>query len=720
MPPIRSLKTDGTKLIPAGRFNLGPAKPSNSFVDVPEKRARDTILIRHPIVRSVTAITKPSNLNITDESLPFIIVDKPITISSVFKDSNNPSISWKFPTIEISPYNNTVFYYEEILSTKAEKQGYEGYVILKYLFKRESASLNIKVIPIKLKEVILLLKAGKESIRINGIIDEEVSCIRFQLINEAVKIAFTNLISNLESNSCSLLLYFDFKGNYTSTDRFRFARKINTQIISDINPLRLNPRKIELKTAISRMINFTRKGLIQKVVINKGLTVPAEKPLVESQRRIIKHASVKTTFLLRHSQILHYPLGTSISDSLYKTSSGGFITNPFNLNQDYSEFQQIFLPEISFDKVAVYKSLLQPNTFLLIAKNYYLTRTEDTFDPCILSIFHAFEEGTSTSQDISEIEFQFAIGPEISQYDLAKLKYHLYKNQYIEKSTVDFVNDIRFLFPQDLDAKYEIMGNQFLQKSEVTIDGKYFIFSLFTDNLAEASILINSLNNSCSQFANIAFRHKEIADSSIVDINIEKTIGDVISGKIENENLLIENLSLSECKVKGLLTIDTQNNFEFNQTYFENFEILKSGEKKSITTSSVMNSYQTGKLKNVLFDYESIENLSKEFEQIVSQSTDYNRYITIKFDSQKDKTAKIQLKITVVVTANNFSFVKLKSDFKVPFLFNFIITNTSNNSSTELNIEIEYFDNNDNIYEEKSIVFKYGNSATLTVPPCDS
>lgn len=734
MPPIKTLKIEGGKIVPANRFNLGPAKPSTSFLGFLKDTLKEVItsvLIEHPFVKSVTVEDKPATLvnqpEITvavDEQLPFINTESQITLESEFKDFHHANKTWVFPKIELTPFNNSVFYYEEILSEKGLPQGYEGYVNLKYIIIPKPGSDTFRNIPLNLKEAVLNLKAGSEPIKISGIIDKGNSSIRFNLMNEALKIAFFNLISEFESKRCSLVLYFDFKGYCTSKGTFRFARKINPELLSRRKLTRMNGPAINTTVKNAQLISFSRKSLAMNVPLKKMvISTPLRRNNLEVQpvekvnpEITVQPTTIKTTFLLLHSQTIHFALGTNASACLFKTSSGGITANPFNLNPGYSEFCQIFLPEIEFNKVAIYKSMVQPNTFLLIAKNYYLTRTEDTLDPCILSIFHASEEGTSTSLEISEIEFQFAIGPDLSNYELAWLKYLLMKNQQIEMKTGDFMNDINFIFPQDVEAEFQVIGNQFLQKSDVSVDGKYFVFSLFTENLSEASILINSLNNAASQYANITFRYKEIADTSTIDINIEKTIGDVISSQIENDNLTIQNLSLSECKLRKALSIDTNNNFAFNQTYFNNFDTLQSGDKKTIPLSSFIQSTQTGTIKAILFDLESIENLSKEFEQIASQTTDYNRYVTIKFDNQKSRTEKIQLQIVVEATGNVFRFVRLKNDFKTPFLFNFIILNSVDAGSSKLIIDSEYHDANDNVTSKQQLLFDFSKSSILTIP----
>ena len=192
--------------------------------------------------------------------------------------------------------------------------------------------------------------------------------------------------------------------------------------------------------------------------------------------------------MLKINKTVNYPRLPNADPRLYQNNDGAFANNPFNLNEDFSEFKQIFVSGYNFSKLSIYKSMVQPNTFLLISKVYNLSKDLNTMKPCVTTIFHAYEEGTGTAEEISKISFQFAIGPNLSDFDLAKLKIALLQNNFLDGDTTDYFDKIQFLFPNDISAEYEVSGNYFLQQSDITTDGKHFLFNLSTENLSEAQI----------------------------------------------------------------------------------------------------------------------------------------------------------------------------------------------------------------------------------------
>ncbi|WP_166925120.1 hypothetical protein [Flavobacterium poyangense] len=712
MPDLNTFKLEGTKLVPINRFNLEPAKPSTSFTESSSIKADDFEVIEHPIIHSINI--RPDILTGIDSYSPFIENNTIINEKSTFKNHNNPDIELFFPEIELMPNNNTVFYYENVLDKFGNKSGLLGSVTLKYNIKDKPVNNNQRNIDLNLREALLNLKVNGDLIRINGTINTYNKEIQFDLKDEAVKIAYFNLISQIESAKCNIDLFFDFKGYSRNKRNFLYARDI-----SMVNAkMRTQSDLMTSKTASSET-NLISSPLMVKSDPVKSTA--AKKLFLQIQREddtdiIVQTEYVKSTFLLKVNKTIGYPVSKDASASLYKTSDGGFIGNPFNLNEEFSQFKQIFVAGVNFSKLSIYKSMVQPNTFLLISKMYSLSKDLDTLKPCISTIFHAFEDGVGSSEEISKISFQFAVGPNLSEFDLAKLKIALLNNNFIDGDTSDYFNKIQFLFPNDIDADYEISGNYFLQKSDINRDGKHFLFNLSTENLAEASIMINALNNTISQFANINFKHKEIKDTSVIELNIEKTIGEIIAVSIDNnaKKVQIKNQSFSNCKLNSILLVYNQNSTYFNSTFFNSYPQLISNDSKILDNAVLNPANASGNLENVFFDFENIENISSEFSQIVSQSTDYNRYIQIEIKKQATATSKITVELTVLESGSTFSIERLKSEFSTPILFNFIVKNTTV-SSTLISYKTNYFDKNGNLVKSKNEVFDFSASSKITI-----
>ncbi|CAM3691182.1 hypothetical protein [Flavobacterium chungbukense] len=713
MPDLNTFKLEGTKLVPINRFNLEPAKPSTAFSTIAINKANDFKVIEHPIIHSIDI--KPILVfPIIESYFPLIEGDKAITENDSFKDYFKNEITLLFPQIEIVPNNGTVFYYENVPDKSGNKGGLRGKVTLKYTIKEKPLQANQKSIPLNLKEAILNLKVNLDFIKVNGIVNTATQEIQFDLIDEAVKIAFLNLVSNLNDLKCNLDLFFDFKGYSKIKRNFLFARDISilkSQIVtkSDLSSPRatLTPKS----TIISSPL-MVRDDLQTKVAPK---TIISGIQLDNSIKSNVQEEYVKSTFLLKINKTLSFPIGADPAISLYKTISGGFVNIPFNLNEDFSQFKQIFVAGYNFSKLSIYKSMVQPNTFLLIAKVYSLSKDLNTMKPCISTIFHAYEEGTGTAEEISKISFQFAIGPNLSDFDLAKLKIALLQNNFLDGDTTDFFDKIQFLFPNDISAEYEVSGNYFLQQSDITTDGKHFLFNLSTENLSEASIMINALNNTISQYANINFKHKEIKDSSIIELNIEQTIGEILGTVIDNtaKKIQIENQSISNCKLNSVLLVYDQNMTYSNGVFFKTYPELISGNTQLLDFSA-LNPNASSQLKNVFFDFENIENISSEFSQIVSQSTAYNRYVQVQIKGQTAATNRITIELTVQETGTKFTVERLKSEFSTPILFNFIIKNTIENT-TLISYKVNYFDKNDNLTGTKNEVFDFSKASIITI-----
>jgi len=713
MPDLNTFKLEGTKLVPINRFNLEPAKPSTAFSTIAINKANDFKVIEHPIIHSIDI--KPILIfPIAENYFPLIEGDKSVTENDSFKDYFKNEITLFFPQIEIIPNNGTVFYYENVPDKSGNKGGLRGKVTLKYTIKEKPLQPNQKSIVLNLKEAILNLKVNLDFIKINGIVNTATQEIQFDLIDEAVKIAFLNLVSNLNDLKCNLDLFFDFKGYSKIKRNFLFARDISvlkSQIFtkSDLS----SPRATLMPKATIISSPLMVRADLQTKVAPK--TIISGIQLDNSIKSNVQEEYVKSTFLLKINKTLSYPIGADPTISLYKTIGGGFVNIPFNLNEDFSQFKQIFVTGFNFSKLSIYKSMVQPNTFLLIAKVYSLSKDLNTMKPCISTIFHAYEEGAGTEEEISKISFQFAIGPNLSDFDLAKLKIALFQNNFLDGDTTDYFDKIQFLFPNDISAEYEVSGNYFLQQSDISTDGKHFLFNLSTENLSEASIMINALNNTITQYANINFKHKEIKDSSVIELNIEQTIGEILEALIDNsaKKIEISNQSISNCKLNSVLLVYNQNATYLNSSFFKTYPELISNATKSLEFLA-LNPTVSGELKNVFFDFENIENISSEFSQIVSQSTAYNRYIQVQIKTQNVATSKITIELTVQETGSKFTIERLKSEFSTPILFNFIVKNTSVNN-TLISYKVNYFDKNDNLTGSTNEVFDFSKSSKIII-----
>jgi hypothetical protein len=744
MPDFNTFKLSGTRLVPVDRFNLEPAKPSTTFSSVSMSDAIQALtpietvnppnfaVIAHPVLQSINiepisiSYINPAILIPPKEYFPIIDNGENIGENNTFTDFNDKDISLVFPKVDITPNNNTVFYYEDVLDSKGNKgNSFLGQVTLKYNIVEPKLGANQKYIPINLKEAVLNLKTKDTTIKINGILDTTKNEILFRIMDEAVKIAFSNLITNINELKCNLDLFFDFKG-YTKYRRniYLAGEIFYSNLFLDMNLYESFSGGLDKTKTATINNDFEERSLIQRPLMVKAKPeerLVSKDTISEIQKdnniaAVVQPEYVKTTFLLKMNRILNYPLSTDKSTSVYKTVDGNFITNPFNLNEEFSQFKQIFVPGVNFDKLSIYKSAVQPNTFLLIAKTYCLTRDLSNTQPCINTVFHAFEEGTGLTEDISKIEFCFVLGPNLSDFDLAKLKIDLLNNNFLDGDTSDYMNNIQFLYPNDIESNFEISGNYFLQKADVSLDGKYFIFSIITEELNEASLFINALNNSISEYANINFRHKEIKDTSVIDLNIAKSIGKTLNATFDNttKKITIENVSISKCKINAALTMDESNANLFNSAFFSNY-FINSNEIKELQSISLNPSLTNKSLKNVFFNYEHIEEISKEFNQIVATSGTYNKYIQIQIKTQKPVVSKIQIELKVDATGSTFCIEKLKADFKTPFLFNIITLNSEANVKT-ISYKVTCFDKDNNILNTNNFVFDYGNSTTINIP----
>lgn len=707
-----TFKINGDKLVPLKRFNLEPAKPSVIFAQE-NKKIEHFVVKEHPVVQSIdlnpiivaTELFKPR----------FPIIDNKTNVNpqSVFKDFEDNKITHVFPSIEIIPNNNLLFYYEEALDSDGKVKGYFGKVTIKYNLINQKGNPDQKNIPIELAEAVLNLKIKDGIIKINGIINAKTSEISFELKDEAVKIAFLNLITNIRENQCNVDFYFNFKGYSKPTKIFNIAflnRKFQNLDLISKNPLAVAPdvTKVKLITPLvvkdlskTSFLRANKKQILQSLNVKDSVNTDL----------------IKSTFILKTNFALNYPLDKKESEGLYKTHNKTITENPFNLNEKFSEFEQVFFPGFQFDKYTVYKSKVQPNIFLIVPKKYYLARDAETMSRCIELVFHAYEEGTGLSEDISKISIQYAVSPNVSELELNKLKIDLFQFGLLDHQITDYFNKVQFLFPNDIGAKFEITGNHLISPSEVSVDGKSFLFNFTTEKLAEASLLINSFNNSISQFANITISHKEIRDTANMELNIEKTIGDFLDVNFDDANgkLSLTNLSYSPCKISNVLLVSANDTPFFNPSYFENQPELNSQQTSEIEIKNLTNSSVHLNPKAICFEYESIEDITKEFNQAVSTSTDYNRSIVLEFVKIDAKNiARINVDLVVRDTDSSFSFEKETSNFKTPLLFNFITKNQAL-LNPFIDYRVMYYDKNNNLIKSNNFQFNYSNSSRIFI-----
>jgi len=705
MPDLNTFKISGNKMVPINRFNLEEGKLSNNFTEVNKDKTPAFSVVTHPVLTSV--VLQPAILSVflNKEYFPLIEDSSTVDQNSLFKDFNDNAIQLQFPEIEITPlHNSQVFYYENVLNEKSENIGYLGKITLNYTFKNKVVNATLQNIPIQLKEAILNLKVKDNVIKINGIVDELQKEITFDIKDEAVKIAFSNLVTNIEELKSNIDLFFSFKGYSKARKNFLLAKDFTLRKASVVDSLRMDAIATPMKyTVIRPLIINDKVDLVRPVTtFNNTLEITPE--------------YVKNTFVLKVNKTLNYPLQSDPLKSLYHTIGGGFVTNPFNFNVDFSLYEQIFIPGINLDKLSIYKSKVAVNEFLLIAKRYNITRSSDTKIPCVNTIFHGTESDSGLSNDISKISFQFAIGPDLSEFDLNKLKIELFNNKLIDGNSTGYFDKIKFVYPNDIEATYQINGNQYFQNANITVDGKYFLVDFSTENLNDASILINSINNSLSQYANINFVHKEIKDTSIIEFNIQKTIGEMVSVEIDNvsKKMLLKNNSLSSCKIQTALSIDTADLPLFSSSPFSNYTI-ESEQSKEIPFSTLNSSLAVKDVKNAFLEYDINENISKEFSNIVATSNSFNKYIQIQFQTQKAATRRIRLEVTVNATTATFALERLKADFKTPLLINFLVSNAAT-IDTLINYTASYFDKDNNLISTYSGVFDFASSAIIFIP----
>ena len=702
MPELKSFKIDGQKIVPLNRFNLSEGNLSTAVKNESLKDNNFTV-IAHPIIHSINI--NPVVIGILNkEYFPLVENNSSIQQTSILNDFTDNTIQLQFPEIEVNPYqNNQIFYYENVFDSSGKVSGLVSKVTMNYVIKYKATLPKLQNIKIALKEAILNLKVKNDVVKINGIINENESSITFNIKDEAVKIAFTNLITKIEELKSSIDLFFCFKGYTKIQKNFLLASlRFSDKMMLMDKPI--NVSRLEKSSAVAPMLEYRRAKIADKI---------DDKTLSKIENKDIVSDYVKSTFILKINKTVNFQLPSDVNQSFYHSTNGKFNTNPFNFNEDFSVFEQIFVPGISLDKLSIYKSKVSPNEFLLISKRYLICRDVESKKACISSVLHGSESDSGLSNDIAKVSFVFAIGPDLSQFDLHSIKQDLKNNNFLDGNSS--INDIRFIYPNDLEAKYEINGNKIFEDANITTDGNSFIVEFETDQLNEASILINSINNSISLYANINFIHKEIKDTSIIEVNIQKTIGEVLSSEVNNaqKKVSIKNNSISSCKILNSLLIDETNFVTYSTQPFSNYSISSEGIGE-VNYSNLNSNLSNKNLTNAFFDFDIIEDVSKEFNNIVATSSNFNRYVQIQIQAQKATTNKIRVELIVQATNASFTIEKLKSDFSKPILINFLLNGNSTN--TIIGCTTKIYDKDNNELKSSNLSFDFALSSTITIP----
>ncbi len=606
------------------------------------------------------------------------------------------------PDIKVSPYNNNLFYYEEMVNNEGKPDGYVGRVSLK--FDIVELASNMRFLPIEIDTVCLNLKTSKEIIKIEGKIDLESHSLVFDLMGEAVKIAFLNLASKIEANQCDIDLFCKFVG-------YSLQKRVS-KVFKLMKPM-LKETKIE------------RKSLKRKAFLSPEVVVP-----VASKTKFLRNMDkvnqpgkasdevlhVKSSFIVRINKPLSFPLESN--QSLYRNINGIIKGNPFKLNDDFSEYRQIFCPGINREIVSVYKSLFTKNNFLLFPNKYYIARNSD--QPCINSTYFLSEEGViENEQEISVVSFSFNIAPALSEFDLAKMKMILRENGLldkelsIEESKNKYLEEIRFNFPNDVGAESMPGGDEFLATANLTHDGQYFNIICETNDLGKASLFITDINGAIPRFFNILSKHKEIFNSAVVELDMNKTTGEFLNWEISNDELLIINTSYSPCHISNVMLLNKEGDVFYNTEYFQNAGNLGSGEYKSIKIKDLTNRAEFLKPVKVFVEYESIEDISKEFRQEIDQITSYYLNVILDFSNIAEKGVySMRTEVTHTSSGISYPFVIEKKDFDKPIPLT-IITKNEVESTSVLQISRMYYDKSGNFIKKDSLQWDYSKGSTI-------
>ena len=606
------------------------------------------------------------------------------------------------PDIKVSPYNDILFYYEEMVNKEGKPDGYVGRVSLK--FDLIEFASNVRFLPIEIDTVCLNLKTSKEIIKIEGKIDLESHSLVFDLMGEAVKIAFLNLASQIEANQCDVDFFCKFVG-YS-------LQKGVKKVFKRMRPTREETKTI--KKTIQRKSFLSPEVVVPVARKTKLLRSMEEINQIEKESEEVLH--VKSSFIVRINKTLSFPLESN--QSLYRSFNGVIQGNPFKLNDDFSEYRQIFCPGINREFVSVYKSLFSKNNFLLFPNKYYIARNSD--QPCINSTYFLSEEGIiENEQEISVVSFSFNIAPALSEFELAKMKMILRENGLldkdlsIEESKSKYLEEIRFNFPNDIGADSMSGGDEFLATANLTQDGQYFNIICETDDLGKASLFITDINGAIPRFFNILSKYKEIFNSAVVELDMNKTTGEFLNWEISNDELLIINTSYSPCHISNVMLLNKEGEVFYNTEYFLHEGDLGSGEYKNIKISDLTNRSEFLKPVKVFIEYESIEDISKEFRQEIDQITSYYLNVVLDFSNIADGDIySMRIEVTHSSSGISYPFFIEKKDFEKPIPLT-IITKNEVESLSMLQISRMYYDKSGNFIKKDSLKWDYSKGSTI-------
>lgn len=216
------------------------------------------------------------------------------------------------------------------------------------------------------------------------------------------------------------------------------------------------------------------------------------------------------------------------------------------------------------------------------------------------------------------------------------------------------------------------------------------------------------------------FIYKEIKDTSIIDTNINKTVGNAIETQINNENktITLQNIALSGCNLNDIAIKAKNNKILFNQTLFKTFQHLKSEESQVVTFQDISSQLHNIEITSADLKYDIIEDIQKEIVTEISQESDLRRYIAVLVDTQLAVVNSIQIHIEIMSSQSQFDFKLTKDDLKNPikraFNFSFIAVGQQN-KSTEIKYTTKYFDINYNELQIKEGVLDYNETTSLRI-----
>ena len=592
------------------------------------------------------------------------------------------------PDVELMPHNGRLFYYEDVNDSDGKHAGYVGYVSIKYGFFCPSPT--VKMLATEVDSAKLNLKTNNDSFVIEGTIDHRRHSIRFNLKDEAVKIAFCNLGSQIDAMKCDVDIYYKFSG-YS-------VQKTNLKVYRPI------ARRTE--TALRRAARLR-------------INVPTVVRAVEMEKRKLKSETplyVKSSFIVKTRKLLNYPLDHF--QQLYQCFSGTISGNPFQLNDDFSEYQRVTCLSPKYrDLVEVYKSLFAKNSFLLFPKRYYIARNAQR--ACIYSTCFLNEEGiTEKQQELSKVNFSFDVAPALSEYDLAQLRMELYENGLLDKDMSGEVrknmifDEITFNFPNDIGAESSINGNEFFSDASIVKDGQYFNIICETEKLSSASMFITNINSARPWYFNINSKYKDIENSATVELDILKTIGEFLDWEVSDDGIVITNNSYSPCSISSMMLFTSDGECLENSDIFKEDNYLESFQARAIDLHELTDNPAFLNPEIVFFKYESIENIADEFRQAIDELSSYYRNIVLDFSGLDDDVESLEVDIKHVSTGCVYNFLKERKEFEMPLNLSIIMKNEVE-TVTQLEITRKFRDRNGNSIREDCLNWDYSKSALI-------